>query len=109
MLYNKHKSTISDKRFTELVSLGETCCRTFINDFTNNPEWFYNRLENCKATCVAISITQIGLSIKPSKNDKIRALEETIVTEAAINLFDEFEAFGKSAVLYSRLKWLDKK
>lgn len=98
MAHNKHKPTIGDKRFAELVLLGETCCRTFINDFTNEPSHFYNKLENAKHACSGIARTQIGISIKPSKNDKVRALEEKIIVEAALNLFTEFEEFLKSCM-----------
>lgn len=98
MVHNSHKPTIGDKRFAELVLLGETCCRTFINDFTNTPSFFFNKLENCKSVCSRMALTHIGISIKPSKNDKVRALEEKIVTEAAMNLFTEFEEFKKSCM-----------
>lgn len=93
-LYNDPDSGISDKRFSELVRLGETVCRTHMVDFVNNPEYFYGKIDNLKAVVLSMAPTFIGISIKSSKNDKIRAIEEKIVQEAAMILFEEFCAFA---------------
>lgn len=92
-MYNDVDSGISNKRFVELVSLGETVCRSFIIDYVNDPGTWFSSLENLKSGILRISVTHIGISVKASKNRKIRTIEEKIVADAALNLFEEFCAF----------------
>ena len=91
--YQYNASNLSDKRFRELVSLGEVVCRNLIVDYTNSPEDF-GSVESLKSVILGIAPRQIGISIKSSKNDKIRLIEEEIVKTAALNLFEEFCAFA---------------
>lgn len=96
-MYNTTSTGISDKRFSELVRLGESVCRTFVNDFHHHPEFFHGKIDNLKEVILSLAPTHIGVSVKSSKNAKVNLIEEKVVMEAATNLLDEFCAFAATA------------